>query len=393
MAILLLIVIYLAYISLGLPDAILGAAWPALQDDFQAPLSAAGLLFMIVTSGTIVSSLLSGRLLNRFGTGRVTLVSCLLTAVSLFGFFLSPTFVWLIFFSVMLGLGAGAIDTGLNHFVANHYKAHHMSWLHCFWGVGATAGPLIMAYHIANQESWRSGYFTLSMLQFCLVLILFISLPLWKVKRKQPALSAEEKEIPAEAAAASTSHPFRIKGVKLAMFSFLFYVGAETAVGLWGSSYFVYVKGVSASAAAQYISLYYGGITIGRLITGFITFRVSNRRLILTGQVASLFGVVLMVLPLPVGFALAGLVIIGLGFAPIFPCMLHETPVRFGAGASAVIIGYQMASAYLGSALIPPLIGLTASFVSIAIFPVFIVLLIIGMLYTSEKIHRLLSRS
>ncbi|SDO47796.1 MFS transporter [Alkalicoccus daliensis] len=387
MAILLLIIIYLAFISLGLPDSILGAAWPAMQNDFQAPLSAAGLLFMVVTSGTILSSLLSGRVLLRYGTGRVTLVSCFLTAAALFGFFISPTFLWLIFFSIVLGLGAGSIDTGLNHYVANHYKAHHMSWLHCFWGIGATAGPVIMAYHISSQEGWRSGYLTLAILQFCLVLILFISLPLWNLKRKQPAHSSGEEAASIEAASDPGSHPFRIKGVKLAMLSFLFYVGAEAAVGLWGSSYFVHVKGMDPSTAAQYISFYYGGITVGRLITGFVNFLASSRMLILSGQLISLAGIIFLLLPLPDGFLLPALVLIGLGFAPIFPCMLHETPVRFGARASSVIMGYQIAAAYVGSALIPAFIGLSASFISIAIFPFFIIMLILGMLYTSEKIH------
>lgn len=392
MAIFLLLIIYLAFISLGLPDSVLGAAWPAMQEDFQAPLSAAGLLFMIVTSGTIFSSLFSGRLLQRFGTGRVTLVSCFLTSISLFGFFLSPSFSWLILFAVILGLGAGAVDTGLNHYVAAHYKAYHMSWLHCFWGVGATAGPIIMAYRISSEEGWRSGYLTLATLQFCLVLLLLLTLPVWKLNKNESMLFSKKKSTPVEAAAGSAVSPFKKKGVKLAMLSFLFYCGVEAGVGLWGSSYLVEIKGVSSSDAAKYISFYYGGITVGRLFTGFVNFYVSNRLLILFGQLMALIGVVLMALPLATAFALAGLILIGLGFAPIFPCMLHETPVRFGAEASSVVMGYQIASAYVGSALIPPLIGVSASFLSISIFPMLIAVFIIGMLYTSEKIHLSLSR-
>lgn len=389
MAIFLLVIIYLAFISLGLPDSLLGVAWPLMQSDFGAPLETAGLLFMTIAGGTIISSLASGKILKRFGTGKVTFVSTLMTAGALLGFYFAPSIIWLFLCAIPLGLGAGAVDSGLNDYVATHYKAHHMSWLHCFWGVGATLGPIIMAWFISRQNSWSNGYLTISGIQFLLVIILLFALPLWnKWKAKSNAAQVEEfvdndmKSV----------KPLQIKGVKFALVSFLFYCGVESTVGLWGSSFLVNIKELPIAAAAQWVSFYYAGITIGRFITGFITFKMTNRTLIRMGQLIALAGVILLILPLPQAFSLVGFVLIGLGLAPIFPCMLHETPTRFGKRHSQTIMGYQMAVAYTGSTFIPPILGFIASHSTIGIFPFCIVVFVAAMLLSSEKLNNVLKK-
>lgn len=392
----LLVIIYLAFISLGLPDSLLGAAWPVMQSDFGAPLETAGFLFMTVASGTIISSLVSGKVLKRFGTGKVTFVSVLMTAGALLGFHFAPSVGWLVVCAIPLGLGAGAVDAGLNDYVASHYKAHHMSWLHCFWGVGATFGPILMAQFISGQNSWRNGYFAISGIQFALVIILFLTLPLWNRVAKNSSITLnEEPEDSSDVFHKENSEevkPLQIKGVKLALVSFLFYCGVESTVGLWGSSYLVNVKELPAALAAQWVSFYYAGITIGRFITGFITFKISNLTLIRMGQIIALAGAVLLFLPLPASFSLVGFIMIGFGLAPIFPCMLQETPTRFGKQHSQTIMGYQMAVAYTGSTFMPPLLGFIASRSTIGIFPICIVFFVAAMLLSSEKLNRLLKQ-
>ena len=396
MTLLLLMIIYLAFISLGLPDPLLGAAWPVMQQDLGARLEIAGILSMTISIGTIISSLASGKVINRFGTGKVTFVSVFMTASALLGFYFAPSVLWLIVCAIPLGLGAGAVDAALNNYVALHYKAHHMSWLHSFWGVGATFGPIIMAQFITGQQAWRNGYLTMAIIQFSLTALLLISLPLWnKVSRNSSTASNEQEEdVHDETARENTKQvkPLQIRGVKLALLSFLFYSGVETTMGLWGSSFFVNVKGMSAEVAAQWVSFYWGGLTIGRFITGFVTFKMGNRMLIRCGQIIALAGTVLLVLPLPTTFSLVGFVLIGFGLAPIFPAMLHETPARFGKAHSQTIMGYQMAVAYTGSTLLPPLLGYIASFSTIGVFPFFMVIYAIVMLLSSEKLNTQLRR-
>ncbi|MGM7722930.1 MFS transporter [Metabacillus sp. Hm71] len=389
----LLIIIYLAFISLGLPDSLLGAAWPVMQSDYGAPLKTAGFLFMTIAGGTIISSLASGKILKRFGTGNVTFVSVLMTAAALLGFHFAPSIIWLIICAIPLGLGAGAVDAGLNDYVATHYKAHHMSWLHCFWGVGATLGPIIMAQFISEGNSWRNGYFVISGVQFALVVILLFTLPLWNRVTKNSNLTlTEETEDSKDVINAEDVKPLQIKGVKLALASFLFYCGVEATMGLWGSSFLVNVKGLSAATAAGWVSFYYAGITIGRFITGFITFKMTNRTLIQLGQIIALIGAVILILPLPSIFSLIGFIIVGLGLAPIFPCMLHETPTRFGKKHSQTIMGYQMAIAYTGTTFMPPLLGFIATHSTIGIFPFCIVAFVAAMLLSSEKLNSLLTK-
>lgn len=396
-----LIIIYLAFISLGLPDSLLGSAWPVMRPDLGASLGSAGILSMVVAGGTIVSSLASGSLLQRLGTGKVTLISCCLTAAALLGFSSAQSMIWLVILAIPLGLGAGAVDASLNHYVAENYKAHHMNWLHCFWGVGATLGPIIMSYYIADHNSWRGGYTAVSLIQFSLVLILFVTLPLWK-------RVAESRELERSRNGSQDDHHiepvvtkkegetkvnlFRIRGVKPTLIAFLFYCGVEMTVGLWGASYLVGAKNISAETAAGWISLYYGGITFGRFITGFITLKVHNRLLIRWGQVIAIAGGIILLLPLPPVLSLIGFILIGFGLAPIYPGLIHETPARFGSANSAKLIGYQMAVAYTGTTFLPPLFGVIATQVSISLFPFVTLAFLIFMLICVEKVNLVLNK-
>jgi len=379
---LILIIIYLAFISLGLPDSLLGSAWPVMQSDLSVGFSSAGIISMIICGGTIISSLFSGKLINHFGTGKVTFISVTMTAVALLGFSLSPSFIWLCIMAIPLGLGAGSVDAALNNFVALHYKAKHMSWLHCFWGVGATSGPIIMSLFIAKNNGWQKGYFTISLIQFALVFLLFITLPLWKKLEKNDGETSDDDEKNTEKIS-----PLKIPGVKLALVSFVCYCATESTAGLWGSSYLVNYKGFSADDAARGISLFYGGITLGRLLTGFLTMKFNNHILIRLGQIICIIGAIFLLVPLPTYFSLIGLILVGLGCAPIYPCMLHETPTRFGTSASQSIMGIQMAFAYIGSTFMPPILGFIASKTSIMIFPYFLLCYMLIMLIGSEKIN------
>ena len=379
---LILIIIYLAFISLGLPDSLLGSAWPVMQADLSVGFSSAGIISMIVCGGTIISSLFSGKLIHRFGTGKLTFVSVTMTALALLGFSAFPSFIWLCIMAIPLGLGAGSVDAALNNFVALHYEAKHMSWLHCFWGVGATSGPIIMSLFLAKNNDWQKGFFTISLIQFALVFLLFITLPLWKKLEKDDGeVSNDYKENTEKIS------PLKIPGVKLALVSFVCYCATESTAGLWGSSYLVNYKGFSADDAARGISLFYGGITLGRLLTGFLTMKFNNRILIRSGQIICIIGAIFLLAPLPTYFSLIGLILVGLGCAPIYPCMLHETPTRFGTSASQSIMGIQMAFAYIGSTFMPPILGFTASKTSIAIFPYFLLFYMLIMLIGSEKIN------
>jgi fucose permease len=393
-----LIIIYMAFISLGLPDSILGAAWPVIWPEIGSSLGSAGIVSMIIAGGTIVSSLFSKKMVELLGTGRITFLSCFLTAASLFGFSIAPSMLWFIVLAIPLGLGAGAVDAALNHYVAENYKAHHMSWLHCFWGVGATMGPMIMAVNLANHQSWRGGYAVVAIIQFLFVIILLVTLPLWKrVARTQENLHTREPiesiHVEATAEIMPQANTIRLRGVKPTLLTFLLYCGIEAMVGLWGASYLVNTRGIAAETAAGWISLYYSGITVGRLTTGFITLKVHNRLLIRYGQLVTIIGGVILLLPLHSTLSLLGLILIGFGLAPIYPGLLHETPARFGRENSARLFGYQMAVAYTGTTLIPPLFGFISVRTSIGMFPFAVLTLLILMFLSTETVNRLLGKS
>lgn len=378
MATFLLIIIYISFISLGLPDSILGSAWPQIHSSIGVSLSLAGVLSMIVSSGTIISSLFSEKLIRRFGTGKVTAISVFMTAVALFGYYLSPHFVWLCIFAIPLGLGAGSVDSALNNFVALHYEAKHMSWLHCFWGIGATAGPIIMSLYLGKSKGWRNGYLTIAIIQFCLVVVLFAALPLWK--------TFQQKHEEASEAAQSISiiSLLKIKGAKPTLTAFFCYCAVESTCGLWGSSYFVQYKNISIENAAKWISFFYFGITLGRLLSGFLTYKLSSKNIIRSGQITCFTGTVVLLLPFATYFQLCGIILIGLGCAPIFPSMLHETPNRFGKELSQAIMGIQMACAYIGATVMPPLFGLLAEKINIQLYPYYLMILVVIMIVFSE---------
>lgn len=383
-----LIVIYAAFISLGLPDSLLGTAWPSMWQQLGAPFNAAGMISMTIAVGTIVSSLSSGYVVKRLGTGFVTFISCVMTAGALVGFAYAPSLIWLFLAALPLGLGAGSVDAALNQYVAEHYEAHHMNWLHASWGIGATAGPILMALGMTTLGSWRSGYLVVSSIQWLLVAALFFTLPLWaKVARRH-----SEKSEYSETDENFNENVIKIPGVVQTLMGFFFYCGVEMTVGLWGASYLVMVKDMAPAQAAGWVAIYYGGITLGRFLTGFMTMKFSNGQLIRGGQVIAMLGALLLFLPLPSWMLGMGLLMIGLGFAPIFPGLTHETPKRFGSQASGKVIGFQMASAYVGILTLPPLFGWLSRWISLSAFPVIVLLEILLMTWALEWVNKLIGK-
>ena len=377
---LLLPLIYLAFISLGLPDALLGSAWPSMYTELNVPLSSAGLISMIIAAGTVISSLMSERMTRRFGPGKVTAFSVGLTAVSLGGFALSGSYWQLCLLAVPYGLGAGSVDACLNNYVALHYASRHMSWLHCMWGVGASVGPHIMGRAISCGKGWHVGYGYIALLQLSLSFILFLSLPLWKKR-------SSDGENRAPAAPVPLHQALFIRGVREVLICFFCYCALEQTAGLWASSYLVLKNGMSADQAAGLAALFYLGLTAGRALGGFLTLRLNDRAMIRTGFALILFGVLL--IPLGGYATLAGLPVLGLGCAPVYPCLIHATPGFFGAGNSQAIIGMQMASAYVGTSLMPPLFGLIAGYVSVVLYPLFLFVFLILMFCSFEKLLKI----
>lgn len=380
---LLLPVIYLAFISLGLPDALLGAAWPSMYPQLGAGVSWAGGVSMIISVGTIVSSLASDWLNNKLGTGRVTALSVATTAVALFGFSTCTQFWQLCLWAIPYGLGAGSVDAALNNYVALHYESRHMSWLHCMWGVGASVGPLIMSAALTAGRGWQSGYIDISYIQLGLTLILLISLPLWKKPQ-----SAHEGET---ARALSLREIVSIRGAKEVMLCFFCYCALEQTAGLWAGSYLVLTRGVDAETAASFAGLYFIGITAGRAVNGFMTLRFSDRSLVRAGEVLIAVGTLMLFLPAQ-KVALAGFVLLGIGSAPIYPSIIHSTPAHFGAERSQAIIGVQMASAYVGTCLMPPLFGLLAGYIGAWLLPVYIAALLALMAVMFERLEKKTSK-
>ena len=380
---LLLLLIYMAFISLGLPDSLLGSAWPIMHEAFSVPLSYAGLVTMIISAGTICSSLMSERLTKKFGTQIVTVCSVLLTAAALFGFSTSSAFYMLCLWAIPYGLGAGAIDVALNNYVALHYSSKHMSWLHCMWGVGASLGPYIMGYALSNGHSWNMGYRYISILQILLTAVLLFSLPLWK-KPTVPAKSSHTAASSHEQAL-SLSQIVRISGAKEIMITFFCYCALEQTTGLWGSSYLVLHWGLTSETAAGFASLFFIGITAGRALSGFLTLKLNDTQMIRLGQGVILSGIILLLLPIGEVTALLGLLFIGLGCAPVYPCIIHSTPEHFGAHRSQAMIGVQMASAYIGTCLMPPVFGWIVNTISPALFPVYLLLILVLMFVMHEK--------
>lgn len=391
MSTLLLIVIYLAFISLGLPDTLLGVAWPTMRGSLSLPLEAAGIFTMITTLSTAFSSIVSGHIIKRAGTGRVTFISCTLTGSALLGYSIAPSLFWLLVLTVPLGLGAGAVDAGLNNYVAKHYSSRHMSWLHCFWGIGASLGPNIMTVVLIQANSWQAGYRTIGLIQMALASILLLSLPLWKIREEKREFaeggnrgfattgSREEKEAPRSI--------WGYKGILFSIAAFPLYTAIESGTGVWLGSFLVEGRGIAQVTAGIWVSMFYVSITAGRFLTGLITDRFTNRQMIRGGLLIAIAGAFLAALPIR-ALILPGIILAGLGCAPVFPCMIHETPRRFGNGPSEIITGYQVGTAYVGGVTIVPLFGLLAGRVSLEVIPVCILLSAIFTLAATEKLNR-----
>lgn len=380
MYLLLLSVIYLAFIGLGLPDSLLGSAWPTIRVEFEVPLSYMGMVSMVISGGTIFSGLMSERITKKFGTRAVTTVSTLLTAVALFGFSTTTDFYQMCLWAIPYGLGAGAIDAALNNYVALYYNSRHMSWLHCFWGVGTIISPYIMSYALTHTV-WANGYRMVSYLQFSIVTVLLLTIPLWKINKGNTQIEENSKVLGLRGA-------LKIKGVPYLLTGFFAYCAAEATTMLWASSYLEGTRGVSKDKAAALGALFFIGITVGRFLAGFITDKLGDNRSIRMGTIIAFFGVICTAIPVEI-VTMMGFIIIGFGCAPVYPCIIHSTPTNFGAENSQGIIGIQMASAYVGSTFMPPFFGLIANYVDLKLMPLylaFFLILLFIMIAKTEKV-------
>ena len=379
----LLALIYLAFISLGLPDSLLGSGWPVMHEVFGVPVPYMGIVTMLISGCTILSSLASDKVTRKFGANIVTVFSVFLTAVALMGFSFATSFWHLLILAIPYGLGAGAIDAALNNYVALHYTSKHMSWLHCFWGVGTIVSPFVMSYALGTSV-WNNGYRIVSFIQFGIALLLLFTLPVWKVNaKKKTAIEEETKSVGILGA-------LKIKGVPFLLLGFFAYCAAEATAMGWASTYFAEVKGIDGETAAAYASLFFIGLTTGRFIGGFLMDFLGDRKMILLGTAIAFCGVICLGIPAETEkLAIVGFVVIGLGFAPIYPCIIHSTPSNFGAEHSGAIIGIQMASAYVGSTFMPPLYGLLGKWLGYGMMPIYILAFMALMICMTEKTFRL----
>ena len=380
---LLLAIIYLSFISLGLPDALLGAAWPTMCVEFTVPVSFAGMISIIISVGTIISSLFSDALTRWLGTAKVTAISVAMTALALLGYSFSDNYWMLLLWSIPYGLGAGSVDAALNNYVALHYASRHMSWLHCMWGVGASIGPYVMGFALSGGQGWSMGYRYIALLQIALTVILFFSIPLWNKR----AVDAPEEGKPSQNSM-GMREILGIAGAKEVLLAFFCYCSLEGTAGLWAATYMVHHLGIHEETAASLASLFYLGLTTGRAISGFMTYKFNDARMIRIGQAVILVGVVAMMLPLGIYGAVAGLLLVGFGCAPIYPCIIHSTPEHFGAENSQALIGIQMASAYVGNLSIPPLFGVIVNHISASLLPAYLGVLLVVMAVMCELLNR-----
>lgn len=378
----LLIVIYLAFIGLGLPDGLLGAAWPTMYPVFEVPVSFAGAVSFIISMGTVVSSLLSDRLTRKLGCGKVTVISVAMTAAALFGFSVSGSFWMLCLWAIPYGLGAGSVDAALNNYVALHYASRHMSWLHGMWGLGASVGPYIMGFALTGGLGWPAGYRIVGLIQIVIVFLLFISLPAWK-GRADTADGESLSDKPLK-----LSRIVRIRGAKEVLLMFFCYCALEATAMLWSASYLVMKAGMDTDTAASYACTFFVGMTVGRFLSGFVTMKLSDTKMIRLGTGVLALGVVVMLLPLGTAGSVTGLLLAGLGCAPIYPCVIHATPAHFGADKSQAIIGVQMASAYVGTSLMPPLFGIIAQYLGAYLLPVYMGAIMVLMVLMHERLNK-----
>ena len=381
---LILALTYICFISLGLPDSLLGSAWPVMQEQMSVPVSYAGIVSLIICIGTIVSSLMCDVMIRKMGIGRIIAFSIGLTAVALFGFAVSNQYWMLLLWAIPYGLGAGCVDSVLNNYAALHFKSQHMSWLHCMWGVGASISPYIMSFALVKLDNWNYGYLIVSVIQILLSLYIFTTIPLWK---NTPSASGQEEPVQSEAL--SIRQILAIPGAAICFATFFGYCALELTSSLWASSYLVQARGVSVEVASSCASLFYIGITAGRAINGFLAMRYSDRTLIRLGLGVIFAGIMLVFVPFHTMFACAGFVVVGLGCAPVYPCIIHMTPALFGKEKSQAVIGVQMAFAYCGFCIMPPLFGLIANHVSIGLLPAYLLVLLALIVVMHEKLVKL----
>lgn len=391
---LLIAVVYLAFISLGLPDSLLGAAWPTIAAEIEQPSSVMGIVTMIISAATIVSSLLSNFLTRKLGTGLLTAISVAVTAAAMFGFSFCTKFWQICVWAVPYGLGAGAIDAALNNYAALHFSSRHMNWLHCFWGVGVSISPYIMGACLTGNLGWQTGYRAVGVVQIVLTAVMFCALPLWKkVAQRQAAEKPEAQSASSdgEPKLASTKDALRVRGVWLVFVMFFCYSALEQTALQWASTYLVSHRGVSREAAATFATLFCSGITVGRFVSGLISDKLGDKTLIRIGSAIVFAGIVCLCVPIEF-FALAAFVLIGLGCAPIYPAVIHSTPVNFGEQNSQAVVGVQMAFAYVGSTFMPPLFG-TIVEASAWVLPLFLGVLLVVMTALAEAVNRTTARS
>lgn len=384
MTILLLIIIYLIFISVGLPDGVLGSAWPAIHTSLHIPVEIGGFIAALGTIMTILSSLMTAWLIRKLGTGPLLAISTALTAGALTGYSQTSSIEWLFLLAVPLGLGGGAIDSTINNYVASHYEAHHMNWLHAFWGIGATAGPAIIALSLVTTGDWHKGYLYLSAIQIGIVSIILLSLPLWNKVRQRKHINEEE-------VVDVSNIKYRIllkdSAVLYSFFAFLLYVGVEVGMSIWVASYLVAIQLIPIETASLWAGIYYGAITVGRIIAGFTSFKVSSKQTVRAGIILALLGIILLVLNTGPTFSLIGIVLIGLGLAPIYPSLVHMTPERFGIHKSAKVMSLQMVGGYIGASAIPPLIGVLASELTLNVIALIIPLCLVALLASTEVLN------
>ncbi len=368
----LLIIIFISFIGVGLPDSVLGTAWPIMYREFELPISLAGYLTSTVSAGTIVSSFFSARLINRFGTGLVTAISTLLTAIALLGFSFTKNPVFFFVLAIPLGLGAGSIDTALNSFVALHYDAARMSFLHCFYGIGVAASPFIMSFALGEVGNWRKGYLTIALIQFGITAIAFAALPLWRKVQKK---DGEESEIIVRTL--STKELLQTSGVMMSCLAFFFSCALELTAGSWSSSFFVNTKGVEADTAARIAMLFYIGLAGGRFLSGVFAGMLGRKCLLRISLVILLLSCLVFLLPLPTMITAAALLFIGLGSGPIYPNLVHLTPDNFGEDIAQSVMGIQQAMTYMGIMIMPWLFGVLAQLFSTALLPWYLLVMFV----------------
>lgn len=362
MATLLLIVIFIDFIGLGIPDSLFGAAWPAINSDFGLPISAANAVTVTMTVCSIISSLMSAKLTEKFSTSKIAAVSTALTAVGLFGFSISKNIYMMFFFTLFLGFGAGAIDAALNNYVAVHYRASHMNFLHCFYGIGVTLSPYLMSLALKNR-SWQSGYRLAFIIQLVISIIAFVSLPLWQKNGRLSESSDEKSE------KSSFADLVKLPGIKSTWLVFFGSCALEYVSGTWSSSFLVNSRGITVDRAALFVTVYYGGIAFGRFLSGIFSSKLKPQQIILIGTILIIPAIVLVSQPFIPNLIAVGMFLIGLGNGPLYPNMVHLTPIRFGAQRSQAVMGSQMAAAYIGILSMPALTGFLAQKFSTDIFP------------------------